>query len=41
MALYGYLDFDMTLTCNWKFNIRNGFCIHENSLKVVLYIILR
>jgi len=26
MALDGHLDFDITLTWNWKFNIRNGFC---------------
>jgi len=27
MALDGNLDFDMILTWNWKFDIRNGFCI--------------
>jgi len=35
MALDDHLDVDLTLTWNWKFTIRNGFCIHENPWKDV------
>jgi len=33
MALVSHLDFDMTLTWKWNFNIRNGFCIPKNNKK--------
>jgi len=30
MVLDGHIDFDMTLTWNWRFDIRNRFCIPDN-----------
>jgi len=41
MTLDSHLDLNMTLTWNWKFNIRNGFCIPEYPQQLDLYIILR
>jgi len=43
MALDSHLDFDMTLTWNWKFTIRNelDYAYLKTNQTVDLYIILR
>jgi len=35
MALNRHLDVDMTLTWNFKFSIKHGFCLHGNPHQVI------